>query len=381
MIYLTFNDNPSGIYISQVIDVVKYLSKEHGSDIKIVSFISIRNFSGNRKKIKKEDPSAIVIIMFPGVRHWRLNIVTLIMLSLFIDFKKVIARGPFATSLALDLKKRDITKKVCFDARGAYKAEFNEYNVSDVISIKKEIEKIEDLNLKESDYRIAVSNALVSYWGKNYNYNLDRHIVIPCTLNSGVSGKYPEKPFIKEARSKLKYSDEDIVLIYSGSSAGWQSLELIDNFLIQLLQKNEKIKIVFLVEKINDQLKIFSKYPDRVVHKWVAPNEVNNILIACDYGLLIREKSVTNEVASPTKFAEYLAAGLNVFISDQIGDYSGYVKEHNCGLVVDPNNVEKIELKTVSYEEKKRLNTLAMKHFTKESQENNYEKLMSVMNE
>ncbi len=55
----------------------------------------------------------------------------------------------------------------------------------------------------------------------------------------------------------------------------------------------------------------------------------------CDYGLLLREKSITNKVASPVKFAEYLYAGLRVLISPEIGDYSEMVSYYNLGHVVN----------------------------------------------
>ena len=53
MIYLTYNDLPSGIYYSQVTDVVNYLNSIQTKEkVRLVAFISIRGFFTNRKKIK-----------------------------------------------------------------------------------------------------------------------------------------------------------------------------------------------------------------------------------------------------------------------------------------------------------------------------------------
>ena len=76
------------------------------------------------------------------------------------------ARGPFAASLALRLKKAGKISKVIFDARGAYKAELNEYDVIKSETIKQQIAKIEKEVVMNSDFRLAVSQALVNYWKK-----------------------------------------------------------------------------------------------------------------------------------------------------------------------------------------------------------------------
>jgi hypothetical protein len=79
---------------------------------------------------------------------------------------------------------------------------------------------------------------------------------------------------------------------------------------------------------------------------------VKDYLSISDYGILIREYSVTNKVASPTKFAEYLNAGLKVIISPEIGDFSAMVDKYNLGYVYHENN-DMLDLKKVSNPEKK----------------------------
>jgi hypothetical protein len=56
--------------------------------------------------------------------------------------------------------------------------------------------------------------------------------------------------------------------------------------------------------------------------------------MAADMGLLIRERHPLNEVAAPTKFAEYVMTGLPVMISEYIGDYSEFVRNKNIGIVL-----------------------------------------------
>ncbi|MFN4811785.1 MAG: hypothetical protein ACK5JQ_04285, partial [Bacteroidota bacterium] len=230
MIYLTFNDPPSGIYSGQVIDVCRFLNKDMNAGIRLVALVSSRGFMANRRKIKSQLPDAIVLPMFPGVGNWSVNILWLIFICLFLGRQSIIARGPFAATLALRLKKIKLARKVCFDARGAYTAEFNEYNVSGSAKLNAEIKAIERNTVLKADFRLAVSNQLVAYWAKTFGYNSMQHVIIPCTISSSSSIQQVNDTDIKSQRGALGFADNDVILVYSGSSAAWQSIKLADDF-------------------------------------------------------------------------------------------------------------------------------------------------------
>src|SRR6188472_2638327 len=94
--YLTFNDAFSGVYSSQVIDVVNYLNKEVESGVRLVAFISLRNFSTQRKQIKTEIPTALVLPMFPTLCLWKFNSITLWILLLFWRPSVIVCRSILA---------------------------------------------------------------------------------------------------------------------------------------------------------------------------------------------------------------------------------------------------------------------------------------------
>jgi glycosyltransferase involved in cell wall biosynthesis len=364
MIYLTYNDPPSGIYSSQVIDVCDFWNGNFNAKIRLVAIISLRNFFRNKKAIKQEFPSAVVIPMFPGVQNWRWNFFFLFCLFVFWGKQSVISRGPFAASLALSLKKINMVKSVCFDARGAYDAEFNEYNVADNNFINKRVFDVEKNALLNSDFSIAVSHKLVKYWNEKFGYNTQDHVVIPCTVNSGFLREGLDEKAVHERRLSLGFSDDDIVFVYSGSSAAWQSFQLMDDFLCKRMKYNQKIKVLFLVSKLPANMKVTKEYKGRVFEKWLETNDVSSVLSCCDYGMLIREDSITNQVASPVKFAEYLFSGLKIIISDNIGDYPEFVQTHKCGYVIrsmdTENNFQKLSM------EDRHMNTaIAKKYFLK----------------
>ena len=66
----------------------------------------------------------------------------------------------------------------------------------------------------------------------------------------------------------------------------------------------------------------------------VAPDEVPRYLRAADVALLLVRKSYARRAMSPTKFAEYLAAGLPVIASAGIGDLDTVIPEMRVGVVM-----------------------------------------------
>lgn len=376
MIYLTYNDPPSGIYSGQVIDVCNYLNENFNADIRLVALISLRKFRTQRRKIKNELPSAVVLPMFPGVGNWKLNYFLLYLVVLFLGKQSVIARGPFAAGLALVLKKSKMVQRVCFDARGSYEAEFNEYQVAGKSDVNKQIGAIEENAILNADLRIAVSNKLVDHWQERFGYKGTDHVVIPCTLNSKT---FTESP-MQGARASFGFTRDDIVFVYSGSSAGWQSLQLADDFLSEQMKKNSNVKVLFLTDRLPENMKVVKEHPDRVQVKWLQIDKMAEALSCCDYGLLIREDSVTNRVSSPVKFAEYLAAGLQMIISDTIGDYPGFVKQHACGYVLDRSGMMP-ELANVPAGRKNGNREIALKYFSKSSYQNEYANVLKHLSE
>ncbi|HNQ13787.1 MAG TPA: hypothetical protein PKH65_00220 [Bacteroidia bacterium] len=376
MIYLTFGDQPSGVYSSQVIEVCKHLEKSFHIRVKLIAFISLRSFLSNRSKIKAQYKNSVVLPMFPKMRYWRFNLLTLSFISAFNRKQSIIARNVIAMQLALKLKKFSLANKVCYDGRGAIAAEWNEYNVTPDEKLKSEIFKLEAISVKKADFRISVSSQLITYWADTFGYQSCEHVIIPCTSMNPEMG---QKVIKDEARKKLNISANNKVLIYAGSVAGWQSFELVHNFLKPWLQKDTGNKIVFLSKEDKNIDSLKTEFPEQIIQKWVSHQEVGSIMSAGDYGLLIREKSVTNRVSSPTKFAEYLAAGLPVLISDGIGDYTDFVREHNCGIIVNGNMPA--SLPEVSNDDQFRYKELVHNLFTKEAQNEKYKKVLKKLNE
>ena len=127
---------------------------------------------------------------------------------------------------------------------------------------------------------------------------------------------------------------------------------------------------------IIDQL--IDKYPTRISCNWVPHINIRNYLLCGDYGILIRAQSITNTVAAPTKFAEYLISGLRVLISANLGDYSDFVSQFRCGEVVTSQLTS--ELSNTTYDQKSKLVNLVNKHFIKSCYNNEYLSIINKLN-
>lgn len=353
--------------------MVKYLNTEFNKDVRLVSFISVRNYFTNRKKIKKELSNALVFPMYPKVSNWRKNRMVLNICCSLYRPNKIIGRSVLATQLALCAKANGKCRTVVYDGRGAIAAELAEYHVVNDEQLIREMPLLERDSILSSDLRMAVSNALVTHWKEQYDYMDHLHVIIPCTLNKVFEKTELNTEVITASRKKLGLSRTDVVFVYSGSLAGWQSMDMMMSFLNEQLSLSTQNKVVFLAEMtpVIDQL--VKNFPHQVIQKRVGVNEVPQFLVAGDHALLIRERSVTNKVASPVKFAEYLACGLKVIISNELGDYSEFVVKNSVGTIQEG----KQEYNAISLEEKNRIREIAMRTFVKSNYRMQYERLIT----
>lgn len=360
MIYLTFNDSPSGIFQSQVVDVVELLRTLYPEkDIRLVSFISSRNYSRNKHKIKAMDPTALVLPMVPGLKRWRLNVWLLRLTGWFWNLKRhdlVLCRGPFATILATRYWSKEST--IVYDARGAVAAEALEYGVFSGTGIESEIEKIEKDAINTAKRHLVVSNALMKHWKENYGFNGTAEI-IPCSVGKRFEDER------ERTRIDFNFPQDAVIVAFAGTASGWHSQSTLYGILNQWLSIQQNIHVLMLSPDSVELQNFKSKFPQRIHTKWVDPSEVPSVLRVADYGLLLRDASVTNRVSSPVKFSEYLASGLKVIISPEIGDFSEFVVKYNCGIIMK-DTIPLLSKPTRS--DKEQCKSLARNYFSKSSE-------------
>ncbi|PVD52025.1 hypothetical protein DC498_11590 [Terrimonas sp.] len=367
--YLTNNEFYSGIYQSQVIDVIEFLKKQYQVNIRLIAFIPLKIYFREKAIIKKFSKDAIVLPSMPkqsNGKMWKYNRYLLYVICIIYRCKGIIARNPIATNLALYAKKNRLIQVVCYDGRGAVAAESKEYNIypPEVANI---IEQLEQKSILEATYRICITNNLLKYWKEKYKYEGNNHVIIPGTLGYSFVNFNLEENEISKIRNELGYSTNDILLVYAGSVEGWQSFDLLYGFLDQQIRVDDRIKILFLSKADRNIQKIADAFPDKVKRLWLNPSEVKNVMSAADYGLIIRENSTTNVVALPTKFPEYLACGLNIIVSNAVEEVYRFVELHNCGILW--NGDREISFMPSTFENRQKNRKLALTYYNKYSEE------------
>ncbi len=357
--YITFIDSYSGIYQSQVIDVVKFLNDNFDVDVQLFAFVPLRMWKEQKSKITHSYPKAKVFPILGSISKWKRN-------KLYFNFisnkQNCICRGPMAFALASEFYKNKI-----YDGRAAVEAEIKEYNVTGNSDLDKIFIDAENKAIQQADYFISVSKKLVEFWEEKLKREIsDKHYsLIPCTLTSLANTSFSNQS-----------SDKTVRIVYAGGTGKWQSFDTVIKLLEEVLSQQENTEVLFL-SKLNAQIEsLQKKFPNRCFQKWVNHNQVYQELSRCDYGILIRDDKVTNRVASPVKFAEYLNAGLKVLITENIGDFSEFTKEHDCGIIIKKSIP--LPLKKIDIQEKTRLNQLSKTYFSKESSaiKNAYKKLI-----
>lgn len=372
ILYLSYNDPPSGVYWSQVTDVVEHLNSLGEPQVRLLALVSMRGFWRSRRSIRERCPGAIVLPMVPRAHNWRINWIWTYLVCVLYRPTGIMARGIFAAALALRMRDAGHVDQVCFDARAAYGAEWEEFRVVEDEQLIALSSGLEAEVLYRSDLRVAVSEALVEHWRERFNYRGDRHLVIPCTLGRSVERQELEKS--AALRHEMGWGEQDVVLVYSGTVVGWQSLGLLHAAVLPWLREDPTHRVLFLSETHPLISELRTEFPKQVLRRWLTHQEVRPYLLACDHGLLLRDDYITNRVASPTKFAEYLSAGLSVVISDGVGDFTAMVRDRDLGQVLLPG--ERLQVDKPSPEKRKRLADLAAEHFTKEAHDAEYNTLL-----
>ena len=300
--------------------------------------------------------------MFP-LSIWKLNLFTFLFILLIKKPKNVISRNVFAGFISLKARNffKGLKYKCIYDGRGIAFAEAEEYHIYSN-NLNKKVKHIELFVLKNSDTVMAVTEKMFDVWEKhlNLNFNHCKKVVIPCTIGAEFECNL-DNPL---SRDFFGFSKQDIVLVYSGSLALWQSIDYMLKFYEQLRKSNEKVKLLMLCKSNNLIEKYVNKYED-IKNLYLNPSEIPNALRLCDYGIILREKSITNSVSSPTKFAEYLSCGLKIIANNNLA-ISETILANDIGIIFSNAN-QKISLKKTSLSEKMKLKKFASDNYSNNS--------------
>ena len=253
------------------------------------------------------------------------------------NYEFVVVSGSLAFKYIKEIKKYANNTKVFADIHGAAEEliEFGGKNFvkrAESIVFYKIFKYYEKKFLPLFDDYFVVSDGLKKYLFDEYGVNKNVHIV-PCAVKSTEYEIEELKKFRKAAREKYGIKDNEILFIYSGGVSPWQCIEqTVDVFKkIKLYDIENRCKLLIL----SGNFQYIQKFKDECILVDSLPAELIPVTLPCaDFAFMLRENYVTNNVAYPNKFLEYVSSGIKIIATPFVYDTAEQIKEYNLGYVL-----------------------------------------------
>ena len=184
-----------------------------------------------------------------------------------------------------------------------------------------------------SDAQVFVSQALRDFYAEAVGAPARHPLLLPCCTR--MPSPLDEKA--REARRAAAGFEGREVFAYVGSVRAYQMVDPMLALFREIAEARPSAHLLVLSghrAAFQDALTRHAIDPARVHLDSVPQAEVAAWLQLADVGFLLREDALVNRVASPTKFAEYLAAGVPVLTTPWVGDYSAVVAATGLGHVL-----------------------------------------------
>lgn len=176
--------------------------------------------------------------------------------------------------------------------------------------------KLERQAVTDSDIFLTVSSEMSEYFTDKYNRSAN--LVIP-TIVDGDKFKFSNE-IRNQIRARLGLQNKRVFL-YVGGIDHWQRLDLLGDFWIKHILQNPDDTLLVLTKEKNAFISALGieidKIKDSMYFDYVPYEKVPGYMFAADYGIMFRDTSIINRVASPVKLNEYLAAGLTVITNQE----------------------------------------------------------------
>jgi glycosyltransferase involved in cell wall biosynthesis len=246
------------------------------------------------------------------------------------------ARAHIALAIAL-LAQKFCGSKVVFDIRGLIADEYVDAGVwKDGSLVYKVIKWVERIGVRKADQVVVLTERMFDWLVSNLKADPAKIEVIPCCVDFS--------RFRREAGGREIEADNSgrFEVVYAGSVTGLYMLEEMGRFFLAL---RERYANAYLRILTNSSADATSERLRQVGLKqedfWVgaaAAAEVPYYLGCAKVGLSFRKATFSQIAASPTKIAEYLAAGIPVISNAGIGDTDQILLSDQVGVIVKDFN-------------------------------------------
>lgn len=199
--------------------------------------------------------------------------------------------------------------RTVWDVHGSVPEEFEMYGNELGRDIANEVETF---FFRHSDRIVAVNYATVEHLRNKHGETEAEFIVLPIQNTAG-SEELSKRNAIEQSR--------DNTIIYCGGVQKWQNIELMQSIIQKTANQWNYHILVPDIAAFNQSWS--AAIPEGVIVESKAPEDVGAAYDTCKYGFLLRDDSVVNRVACPTKMLEYILHGVVPILKSQdVGDFA-----------------------------------------------------------
>lgn len=174
------------------------------------------------------------------------------------------------------------------------------------------LNKIDTFSMNKARFILYVSEYERKHYERIAGQSFaEKSYVMPCFNEEYDESVYTHKDYTKK------------VFTYVGSLDLWQCFEQTADLYKKIEDSIPNCQFKVLTFSVDEGKRILEqKGVKNFVVKCVPKEEVKKELIETTYGFILREDSIVNRVATPTKFSSYLASGVIPIFSDCLRDFS-----------------------------------------------------------
>ena len=192
------------------------------------------------------------------------------------------------------------------------------------------LNQIDIFCMKKAKFILFVSEYMRKHYERlsKRNYS-NKSYVMPCFNEVLDEGLLFDKDYSKN------------VFTYVGSLDLWQCFRETAKLYVEIENRVENCFFKVLTFQVDEAKSILQEVGAKNYSVNCVPKEqVKNELKECTYGFIIREDSIVNRVATPTKISSYLSSGVIPIFSSCLKDFENSVKGMKCAYVVDNEDID-----------------------------------------